>query len=996
MADIAQDANVNLDLLKSFFENEKYRQHIAELLRNLELKDKVLQEEMSSAFVRRALAEESFPDESLESTAELQTQALILAGMNTKGVSLVSEELQRQTFEEILPRALKNPENGLINSSVAQGIIGYMAHEQDTPFFSPKADSLLSDLLSDEIKASLLQRVADKALTSPLGDEGTRELLQKHNVAPSQVREAANDPVAVQDATPEGQAPQGSQPNSNEVGNASDEFKYPDAGEFADNAYREAEKHRLSIDNRAEARDRINAILKEKPGWVERTVLDRIRAKKDQFLQDLDDGALFVKDPLKYPKESIFSETLSEVDETGRQVNEMVVMKNTPLSTKAIFKSPDAPKEAYEISALRLREQGVRRPYLDATYKDRDKCMQFLMQSTEALLKAGYDINDIVVAPRVKHLFGPIYELHNQHGILSEAPEDLAADPDDPAMEKKYGLEEEDKGPARPSGNEEVHEKIRALHEPLDAVINMYDNGDEGVEQSIRDLSPEVLSSAMSVADFIDDDASWQRAVDEGGLNPRSNEFLKRLVGDFKSMVADVANKPPSDVGAKAAELILACDSSMTKIYKDDPEGLNQARQAYKNAMARNKPESELSQAAGNNAPSQSFENAVDSPSNENLEMHNERDDDVDVNLDYAGGEQENEVDSERSFDELNLMLQEASERDDMNGFDGDVPPNGSEAPPGGDDMSQSVSSEPDFGEVPPPNIDDMSQSASPEPDFGESPPPNIDDMSQSASPEPDFGESPPPSIDDMSQSVSSEPDFGEAPPPNIDDMSQSVSSEPDFGESPPPNIDDMSQSVSSEPDFGEAPPPNIDDMSQVATSQSNFAEASSVGAEGSDDPEIDLNGFSEPSEDRVSEDVQEKEKMALVTDFDREMIASFAKLGDGGFTQNESKYFDYVKGIARSSAHQEQIMLCAEEMFDGSTYASVRRNLRDCFVALDDVMIDIDGFKENENIQSIWRVCDAELLPNDCRDAILEQVSPDASIKNEGGSDNSYTPPKR
>ena len=271
--------------------------------------------------------------------------------------------------------------------------------------------------------------------------------------------------------------------------------------------------------------------------------------------------------------------------------------------------------------------------------------------------------------------------------------------------------------------------------------------------------------------------------------------------------------------------------------------------------------------------------------------MHNERDDDVDVNLDYAGGEQENEVDSERSFDELNLMLQEASERDDMNGFDGDVPPNGSEAPPGGDDMSQSVSSE---------------------------------------------------------------------------------------------------------PDFGEAPPPNIDDMSQVATSQSNFAEASSVGAEGSDDPEIDLNGFSEPSEDRVSEDVQEKEKMALVTDFDREMIASFAKLGDGGFTQNESKYFDYVKGIARSSAHQEQIMLCAEEMFDGSTYASVRRNLRDCFVALDDVMIDIDGFKENENIQSIWRVCDAELLPNDCRDAILEQVSPDASIKNEGGSDNSYTPPKR
>ena len=169
MADIAQDANVNLDLLKSFFENEKYRQHIAELLRNLELKDKVLQEEMSSAFVRRALAEESFPDESLESTAELQTQALILAGMNTKGVSLVSEELQRQTFEEILPRALKNPENGLINSSVAQGIIGYMAHEQDTPFFSPKADSLLSDLLSDEIKASLLQRVADKALTSPLG-----------------------------------------------------------------------------------------------------------------------------------------------------------------------------------------------------------------------------------------------------------------------------------------------------------------------------------------------------------------------------------------------------------------------------------------------------------------------------------------------------------------------------------------------------------------------------------------------------------------------------------------------------------------------------------------------------------------------------------------------------------------------------------------------------------------------------------------------------------
>ena len=68
----------------------------------------------------------------------------------------------------------------------------------------------------------------------------------------------------------------------------------------------------------------------------------------------------------------------------------------------------------------------------------------------------------------------------------------------------------------------------------------------------------------------------------------------------------------------------------MTKIYKDDPEGLNQARQAYKNAMARNKPESELLQASSNDAPSHSVENAVDSSSNENLEMHNERDNDDD------------------------------------------------------------------------------------------------------------------------------------------------------------------------------------------------------------------------------------------------------------------------------------------------------------------------------------------------------------------------------
>ena len=159
--------------------------------------------------------------------------------------------------------------------------------------------------------------------------------------------------------------------------------------------------------------------------------------------------------------------------------------------------------------------------------------------------------------------------------------------------------------------------------------------------------------------------------------------------------------------------------------------------------------------------------------------------------------------------------------------------------------------------------------------------------------------------------------------------------------------------------------------------------------------PEINLNDLSEPSVSDVDLDAQEKDKMVLVTDFDREMIASFAKLGDEGFTQNESKYFEYVKGIARNSAHQEQIMLCAEEMFDGSTYASVRRNLRDCFVALDDVMINIDGFKENENIKSIWRVCDTELLPNDCRDDILKQISPEASIQNKDGGDNSYTPPK-
>lgn len=946
---------VELDLLKSFFEKEEHRRNLAELLRNLKLNDKSLQDEMSEMFVRRALADDAFSDDALETSVDLQTQALILSGMNTQGACLVNDSLQRQAFESLLPLALKNQEDGLVNSHVAQALIGYINHTGDTPFFNERADAIVSELVTDKTRDALLQRVADQALSSPLPQEETQALLAKHEITPSR-REAANDAEIV--PQPEGIS------SDMEVGRASDEFKYPDAGEFSDNAYREAEKYQLTIDSRAEARDRINALLKEKPGWVERTVVDRLRAKKDQFIEDLNDGALFVKDPLKYPKESLFSETLSEVDETGREVHELVVMRNTPLSMKAIFKKPDAPKEAYEISALRLREQGVKRPYINATFKDKGKCQQFLMQSVEGLLKAGYDIDDIVVAPRIKHLFGPIYEHHMQRGMLSEAPEDLIASPDDPDVAKRHGMEDPDPGPARPSGNEAVHEQIRAIHEPLDAVINMYEGAEEGQSQGIRDLEPEVLAAAMSVAPHIEDEASWQRAVDEGGLNPRSNDFMKRLVGDFKKMIVDVAGKEPNQVGAKSAELVMACESLMTTIYHDDPEGLNYARDAYRNAAERirqNQPAPDVHEGPAPDVHDGPLPDAHPDAAPGDLGPG------PDAGMPgHEQGEQAPQGDAppfediphDANLDDVNAMLQNASQSEDDVGYYPDFAQEG--PPPQGEHFA------PPQDEVPPPSEPGAGEQYSPDATAPDAP------DSVSVDVDADLADQ-----DMQNEVIAKLPDE-----PLPDDM---------WSPMPPETSMPGEQALNGV----EQAPDGVNDAPEQTPDTVSQDDVSVVPDELSHDETPGLDALSETE---VAPEPDDKVKeLDLVTDMDRQLIQRLADLPDEGFSPDDAELFAYAKGIARNGAHQEQIVLCAEQSFDGEDFAKVKRNLRDCLVALDDVMIDIDSYKDNVNITSVWKSCDPALHPVDCKEAIsqiIDAPKPDAPSRDNDA--HTPAPPKR
>lgn len=497
---------------------------------------------------------------------ELLTQAMVFSGLNAKGLSYVSPEKVDAVLSSLVPKAFgEGPGTSFFNNEVLAALIDHASNPDTSPLPAATKQALLP-LLTAERRQALVQMASDGRLQSSL----TAQELPLIAAVPDAVSPA----VAQQDQAPSSTAPADETPPVERAQLGTESIR-PDSAELSAQARLEAERYQLDLDMQTDALLQLNELMRRNPTWVNRSV----REKLSDYLKDKRDG-LIGRDVFTHPSESLFSETLAEVDETGRAKNEMVKFSNGPINGfKASFKNPNAPKDAYLAACYRLRAEGVRHPYIKTTFRDKDAARQFLEMMVASLEESGYHIDDIRVSPNLEEMFRYLKETKYPAFTVEEAPPGVVDTPDDPAVIAEQTQPELAIDRARRLSEEMLMQKYpelsvaEALQEELKVVngvaLKFADSrSDPERPLNMRDVAPkdmvEILARRPLLALSGD---SWNESVHSGGLVPTAQHVVKEVVQEFERLL-DLAD-PRVDSGKaelghhQASLLLLAKDTLM-------------------------------------------------------------------------------------------------------------------------------------------------------------------------------------------------------------------------------------------------------------------------------------------------------------------------------------------------------------------------------------------------------------------------------------------------
>lgn len=537
------------DLL-SLMSNSKDRAALKKMLMGASVSDPARAERIALKLADLAAKKDAGP-EYLPIDQEILTQALVLSGLNAKGLSYVSPEKVGDVFSALVPKAFgEGVDTSFFNSEILSSLMDHAADPDASPLPASAKDALLP-LLTEERRQALVSMVKDGRLQSSLTEQQL-SLITSTSTAASPSAPAQSEPAqepSVVEASPEN--------NTAPVERAqlgTDSVR-PDYAELAAQARLESERYQLDLDMQTDALLQLNDLMRRNPTWVNRSV----REKLSDYLKDKRDG-LIGRDVFTHPGESLFSETLAEVDETGRAKNEMVKFSNGPINGfKASFKSPNAPKDAYLAACYRLRAEGVRYPYIKTTFRDKEAAKQFLEMMVASLDEAGYHIDDIRVSPNLEEMFRYLKETKYPAFTLEEAPPGVVDTPDDPTVIQEQIPPELAFDRARRLSEEMLMEKYpelsaaEALQEELRVVngvaLKFADSrNDPERPLDLRDVAPkdmiEILSRRPLLAISGD---SWNSSVHSGGLVPTAKHVVEEVVREFERII-DLAD-PRVDSG---------------------------------------------------------------------------------------------------------------------------------------------------------------------------------------------------------------------------------------------------------------------------------------------------------------------------------------------------------------------------------------------------------------------------------------------------------------
>jgi hypothetical protein len=473
-----------------------------------------------------------------ETQRELEYASLRLAGLTHGGRSLLTKEQQESVLKKFIPRAMgESPEASFYSEPVSQLLLRHLNPQDKYPIFPKEVKGYLDQYLDKEKAQWLIERVESQSIESPFD-----EVDEMGNVDP--IKDIKKS-FGLNEDEP---APKPADNVAKLSSDAAEEVSR--SAQLAERVDRDATKNRIDMEMRVDAQNRINEIFAkdENSGWAEKNVWSKLKGKVGEGVD-----RVFLQDPIKYPKESLFSQTLVDLDPQTLLTRRELLKFKALGSFKATFPSSKVSDDVYNYAALSALSQGIVYPYIKSTFTDPNEAYTFLEKMTKSLVEAGYDIDSIRVSPHLLKFFEErIKPGYSQENALEEAPEVAIDNPEVTPEELKNNLGD---GPVEPfrhvatrfnpeleSSIEHIKEKINEINShPLKIGSSLFDSE---VPKSISDLEKEDILEIYKLAPFLSlPDEGWNNISDGAGLAPGARKVVEKV----SSYIDKIANKAIPD-----------------------------------------------------------------------------------------------------------------------------------------------------------------------------------------------------------------------------------------------------------------------------------------------------------------------------------------------------------------------------------------------------------------------------------------------------------------
>lgn len=525
---------VLLEMLSS--ENDK--NVLLKLLEGRRVADKKLAMEVAKLFVSRVAAGVSIDPAAAGDSIDASAKALEMLGLSENGINYLSPQDTEFYAKDLLPVVFGESEEApVFHSDINAAMLDYLIKPAESGF-SPEIKTALDKYLTNKRVEVLLARVQNGQLPVEATSQELHALAERHNVE-----------IKSKIVVPPGVARLGTG------------VSFPDAASIADKAELEAQRYALEVDAKTDALISLNALMAQKGNWVHRQLVDKLKDK----IADAVKGNGY-----RYPSESLFSETLSEIDDNGRVVNEMVRFSRPPLrGFKASFKSPRVPNEAYLATGLRLRSEGVKFPYIKANFKNPEEAKIFLEKSLFGLTEAGYALDDITVSPNLKNFF-LAYKAKEAESFTIESTPTV---PIEPTRGEEVVLKDElHRLQSSPELAEALglYEQLVSINKPLTFMLSKINDPERPMK--LKDFADGQLISVLSKYPLVNSSSeTWNTALKAAGLVPSTRALVNDVGEMFERYIekADPAGGSKTALGTREKVRLLAARDVLFQVMPD-------------------------------------------------------------------------------------------------------------------------------------------------------------------------------------------------------------------------------------------------------------------------------------------------------------------------------------------------------------------------------------------------------------------------------------------